>query len=86
MATRDEVIAILGDLDDATIARILETGASATEIADALAGLDNSLRGDQSMPAMPATTSTAEVGAILGELTGGGERGVVTIEQPLGRR
>ena len=83
MATRDEVVAILGDLDDSVIERILETGASATEIADALAGLDNALRGDQSRPAMAATVSTAEVGAILGQLAEDDDEGVLTFERPL---
>ncbi|MEJ7596812.1 MAG: hypothetical protein WKG01_02780 [Kofleriaceae bacterium] len=84
MATRDEVIAILGELDNSVIERILETGASPTEIADALASFDSSLRGDQSMPAIPATGTTVEVGAILGGLTEDEDEGVMTFERPLG--
>ena len=67
MATREDVETILGDLDDLIIERIVETGASSEEIAEALASLDDAQRsGDQ--PHLPTSGKVVEVRAILQDL------------------
>ena len=67
MATREDVQSILGELDDLIIERIVETGASSEEIAEALASLDDAQRsGDQ--PHVPTSGKVVEVRAILQDL------------------
>ena len=61
MATREDVQSILGDLDDLVIERVLATGATSEEIAEALASLDDAQRS-------PTSGTVVEVRAILQEL------------------
>ena len=66
MATREDVQAILGDLDDLVIERIVESGATSAEIAEALAGVEEAQRvGEQPMP---SSAKVVEVRAILQDL------------------
>lgn len=65
-ATRDEIRTLLGDADDLMVKRVLETGASTDEIAEALRSLANEDEADAE--AVTYSTNVANVRAILGDL------------------
>jgi hypothetical protein len=66
-ANKDEVRELLGEVDDLIIERIVDTGASIDEIAEALGGLvDEYGFGEQS--SMPSSTRVTEVRALLDEI------------------
>jgi len=66
-ANKDEVREILGELDDLIIERIVDTGASLDEIAEALGGLvDEYGFGEQSY--LPSSGRVGEVRAVLDEI------------------
>jgi hypothetical protein len=52
---------MLDDVDDETVQRILETGASIDEIAEAMHLVENNVRGDE----LPTTARVEEVREIL---------------------
>jgi hypothetical protein len=82
MATREDVQSILGDLDDLVIERVLATGATSEEIAEALASLDDAQRsGDQ--PHLPTSGTVVEVRAILQELAADDQEDGVIYERDL---
>lgn len=66
-ATRQDVEAVLGEIDDLAIERVLATGASIDEISEALAGLDSEQRLGE--PYMPSSPRVLEVRAVLDELS-----------------
>jgi hypothetical protein len=64
-ATREEVAALLGDVDDSYVDRVLDTGASLDEIGEAIDDLEGKLTEPRHVP---STVSVAEVHEILEEL------------------
>jgi hypothetical protein len=66
-ATHDEVAELLGDaVDDSIIDRIVLTGASVDDIADAIEDVEHEVRFDERR--MPTSTLVAEVRSIIEEL------------------
>ncbi|MBA3540530.1 MAG: hypothetical protein H0T79_13050 [Deltaproteobacteria bacterium] len=66
-ASREEVVELLGEVDDLIVERVLETGASVEEIAEALDTFqDEHQFGEQ--PHTPSSTRVVEVRSILSEL------------------
>lgn len=71
-ASREEIAALLGDIDESFIGRIRDTGASIDQIGEARDDLEGRLPG---MRHVPSSAAVAEVRAILDELFQG-EAGV----------
>ena len=67
-ATASDVNALLGDVDAVVVERILETGASAEEIGEALRGFEQE-RGFGEEPFAPSSSRVVEVRAVLDELS-----------------
>jgi DNA-binding transcriptional MerR regulator len=64
--TRDDVLELLGDVDDLLVERVIDTGASIDEIGEALDSLEDESRGlELHLDSSPRVT---EVRAILAEL------------------
>ena len=79
--TRDDVLKAVGDADDVTIARIIASGATVTELAEAQAWLAN----DEPLmnAGKPLATGRArELVDILSELTPGDEEDAPGIPAP----
>jgi hypothetical protein len=82
-ASREEIAALLGDVDSSFIERIRDTGASIDQIGEARDDLEGRL-GEQRH--VPSSLAVAEVRAILEELFSG-DGGIVTVQiagEPLG--
>ena len=67
MTSRSEVSAILGEVDPLIIERVVDTGASIDEIAEALGELEDEA-GFSDARRMPSSSRVIEVRAILAEL------------------
>jgi enoyl reductase-like protein len=66
-ASHDEVRELLGEVDDLTIERVVETGATIDEVAEALGQVEAEEDGE-ALEAMPSSSRVVEVRAILDEL------------------
>jgi hypothetical protein len=67
-ATATDVNRLLGDVDPLVLERILETGATPDEVAEALRVVEQE-RGFGEEPHVPSSPRVAEVRAVLDELT-----------------
>jgi hypothetical protein len=67
-ATPDEVRDLLGDVDDLIVERILESSASADEIAEALRSLEAEDLADKDVDFAPSSPRVTEVRTIMTEL------------------
>jgi len=67
MTSRSEVSAILGEVDPLIIERVVDTGASIDEIAEALGELEDDA-GFSDVRRIPSSSRVIEVRAILAEL------------------
>ena len=65
-ATRDDVVGLVGDVDDLLIERIIETGASISEIAEAMDDLEDGRFVER--PSVDTSPRVAAVRTILEEL------------------
>ena len=65
-ASSEELVAILGEVDELTIKRLLEIRASIDEVGEALDELEDERFGEERR--IPSTTRVAEVRSVLDEL------------------
>jgi hypothetical protein len=66
-ASHDEVRELLGEVDDLTIERVIDTGATIDEVAEALGYVEAEEAGE-ALEVMPLSSRVVEVRAILDEL------------------
>lgn len=65
--TRDDIVHILGDIDDHTMARILDTGASETDLREAVRYTEQEVREGESAPGQRSAV-VSKVCAILSRI------------------